>query len=190
MGLWDDIRERYRFWSTADRIGPDIPLTHWRLYVPSLMERLCKQKFRSFGDQAVFRPGAYAMSCSKISIGARVIIRPGTMLVAGPHIAAPGEQQGDIIIEDDAMLASGVQVYTTGHKFYDTSRPISQQGYAAPQDVVIRSGAWIGVNAIILPGVDIGHNVVVGAGSVVRKSVPSGSIVMGNPGKIIATRWE
>ncbi|MBX9829332.1 MAG: acyltransferase [Xanthobacteraceae bacterium] len=154
------------------------------------MEKLCKKMFRSFGEDAVFRAGAYALGCSKISIGARVIIRPGTMLVAGHPHNAPNEQEGAIIIEDDSILASGVQIYTNTHKFYDTSRPIGQQGFMPPKDVVIRSGAWIGVNAIILPGVEIGHNVVVGAGAVVRKSVPNGSIVMGNPGKVLATRWE
>ena len=190
MGLLGDIRERYRFWSTTDRIGPDIPLTHWRLHFPSLMEKLCRQKFRHFGKQAVVRPGAYALGCSKISIGARVIIRPGTMLVAGhPHHVA-NEEEGTIVIEDDAILASGVQIYTNAHKFYDTSRPISQQGFAPPKNVVIRSGAWIGANAIILPGVEIGHNVVVGTGAVVRKSAPNGSIIMGNPGAIVATRWN
>src|ERR1043166_5276051 len=146
MGFLAELRDRYRFWSTTDRIGPDIPLTHWRLHFPTLMEKLCRQKFRHFGENAAFRAGAYAMGCSKISIGARVVIRPGTMLVAGHQVAPPGEQQGDIIIEDDAMLAAGVQIYTTGHKFYDTSRPINQQGYSPPKDVVIRSGAWIGVN--------------------------------------------
>ncbi len=130
------------------------------------------------------------MGCSKISIGARVIIRPATMLVAGHQVAPPNEEQGEIIIEDDAIIASGVQIYTTGHKFYDTARPIGQQGYAPPKNVVIRRGAWIGANAIILPGVDIGQNVVVGAGAVVRKSVPHGSIVTGNPGHVIATRWD
>ena len=49
MGLLGDIGERYRFWSTADRIGPDIPLTHWRLHFPSLMDKLCQRMFRSFG---------------------------------------------------------------------------------------------------------------------------------------------
>lgn len=190
MGLVDDIRDRYRFWSRCDRIGPDIPLTHWRLHFPSLMEKLCRRKFRSFGEQANFRPGAYAMGCSKISIGARVIIRPGAMLVAGHPHKVPNEQEGTITIEDDAILASGVQIYTSTHKFYDTNRPISQQGFMPPKDVTIRRGAWIGVNAIILPGVEIGHNVVVGAGAVVRRSVPNGSIVMGNPGNIIATRWD
>jgi carbonic anhydrase/acetyltransferase-like protein (isoleucine patch superfamily) len=190
MRLLSEIRDRYRFWSTTDRIGPDIPLTHWRLHFPSLMKKLCQGKFRSFGEQAVFRPGAYALGCSKISIGARVIIRPGTMLVAGYPHAAPNEQEGAIIIEDDAILASGVQIYTNTHKFYDTSRPISQQGFAPPKNVIIRRGAWIGVNAILLPGVEIGQNVVVGAGAVVRRSVPNGSIVMGNPGNIITTRWD
>lgn len=190
MGIFAELGERYRFWSTTDRIGPDIPLTHWRLHFPGLMEKLCRQKFRVFGEKAVFRHGAYALGCSKISIGARVIIRPGTMLVAGTPHHVPGEEEGEIIIEDDAMLASGVQIYTNTHKFYDTTRPINQQGFAPPRNVIIRRGAWVGANAIILPGVEIGRNAVIAAGAVVRRSAPNGAVVMGNPGKIIATRWD
>lgn len=64
----------------ADRIGPDLPFTHWRLYYSRLMLRLCKKKFQHFADTAQFRSGAYAVGCSKIRIGNRVIIRPGVML--------------------------------------------------------------------------------------------------------------
>jgi len=50
---------------------------------------------------------------------------------------------------------------------------------------VLRKGCWIGANAVILPGVIIGENSVVGAGSVVTKSIPNGVIAVGNPAKVI-----
>lgn len=52
-------------------------------------------------------------------------------------------------------------------------------------DVVIGSNSIIGINAVVLPGVVIGDNVIVGACSVVTKDIPGGSIVVGNPAKII-----
>lgn len=51
--------------------------------------------------------------------------------------------------------------------------------------IVIGSDVFIGVNTILMPGVRIGDRVVVGAGSVVTKSVPSGSVVAGNPARLI-----
>ena len=56
-----EITARIRFWRAADRIGPDIPWTHWRLHFKSTMRALCASRFKSFGDAAEFRPGAYAI---------------------------------------------------------------------------------------------------------------------------------
>ena len=69
-----EIFERIRYWRSADRIGPDIPWTHWRLHFKSTMENLCRSKFRIFANGAEFRPGAYAIACSKIELGSRVVI--------------------------------------------------------------------------------------------------------------------
>ena len=66
--------------------------------------------------------------------------------------------------------------------------PISQQGYPPPSgsdSVKIKNGAWIGAGTIILPGVEIGSNSVVGAGSVVTKSIPDFRVYAGNPAKLI-----
>ena len=79
-----ELINRISFWKKSDRIGPDIPWTHWRLHFKKTMQRLCKSKFLQFSDTAEFRPGAYAIVCSKIKIGERVIIRPNTMLFADP----------------------------------------------------------------------------------------------------------
>ena len=79
-----EIFSRIKFWNNADRIGPDMLLTHWRLYFISTMKKLCTKKIKHFGLNAEFRPGAYAGTCSKISIGDYVVIRPGTFIFADP----------------------------------------------------------------------------------------------------------
>lgn len=168
------------FWRAADRVGPDIPYTHWRLHFKSTMFTLCKRKFKSFGRDAEFRPGAYAIGCSKISLGDRVIIRPGCMLFADPREAGAG-----ITIEDDVMLGAGVHIYVHNHRFDDPNRPIIEQGFYKSTPVILKKGCWVGANAIILPGVTIGENVVVGAGSVVTKSIEGRKLAAGNPAVII-----
>lgn len=180
-----EVVNRFKFWREADRIGPDILLTHWRLYFKATMNNLCQRKFKHFGLGAEFRPGAYAEACSKITIGNRVVIRPHTFLFADP---TPGG--GEIVIEDDVLIGCGVHFYTNNHEFSDPSRPIIDQGYPIPQldnSILLKKGCWIGAGAILLPGVKIGLNAVVGAGSVVTKSIPAYAVAAGNPAKIIKT---
>ncbi len=175
-----EIIERIRYWRGTDRIGPDVPWTHWRLHFKSTMKALCCAKFGSFGKGAEFRPGAYAIVCSKIRIGDKVVIRPGTMLFADPREGGAG-----ITIEDEVLIGSGVHIYTLNHRFDDSTTPIIDQGHMASQAVMLRRGCWIGANAIILPGVEIGENAVIGAGSVVTKSIPPKVLAVGAPAKVI-----
>jgi acetyltransferase-like isoleucine patch superfamily enzyme len=173
--LWD----RVIFWNNADRIGPDMLSTHWMLYFKSTMLKLCIKKFRYFHNTAEFRPGAYAVGCSKISIGKRVVIRPGTMLHADTR-----ENGAGIIIEDNVLMGSGIHIYVDTHKFDDPYTPLIDQGFYESQEVVLRNGCWIGANAIILPGVTIGENAVVGAGSIVTKDIPARTVAVGNPANV------
>lgn len=175
-----EIRARLRFWKSADRIGPDIPSTHWRLHFKSTMLALCTSKFKHFGSAAEWRPGAYAVACSKISLGNRVIIRPGSMLFADPR-----DGGAEIVIEDDVMLGSGVQIYVHNHRFDTPDIPIIDQGHYPSQSVTLKRGCWIGANTIILPGVTVGENAVVGAGSVVTRNIAARMLAAGNPAKVI-----
>ena len=178
-----EIINRIDFWRSCDRIGPDILLTHWRLYFKSTMTELCKKKFKYFGEGAEFRAGSYAEACSKISIGNNVVIRPGSHLFADPT-----EGGGGIEIEDQVLVGPGVHFYANNHKFSNPNRSIYEQGYPEPtkdDSITLRSGCWIGAGVILLPGVEVGQNAVVGAGSVVTRSVPARVVFAGNPGKII-----
>lgn len=183
--FFGDIRDALKFWHAADRIGPDIPLTHWRLHFKPFMHRLCVSKFMKFGIGAEFRAGAYAICCSKISLGDRVVIRPGCMLFADPRKEGAG-----ITIEDNVMLGSGVHIYVHNHKFDDPSLPIIDQGHYLSEPVLLERGSWIGAGSIILPGVIIGKNAVVGAGSVVTKNVPAFTVVAGNPARMLRRMKE
>ena len=90
-----------------------------------------------------------------------------------------------IIIEDNVMMGAGVQIHVNNHRFDDSIIPLIDQGYYPDEPVTLKNGCWIGANAIILPGVTIGRNAVVGAGSIVTKSVPDGVLVAGNPARFI-----
>jgi len=144
------------------------------------MRRLCSQKFLKFGIGAEFRAGAYAVCCSKISLGDRVIIRPNCMLFADPRKEGAG-----ITIENDVMLGSAVHIYVSNHKFDDSTIPIIDQGHYQSKPVLLEKGSWISAGTIILPGVTIGRNAVVGAGSVVTKNVLAYTLVAGNPARML-----
>ena len=171
------LYSRWKFYKSADRIGPDMPMSHWRLHLPSTMRKLCEEKFFSFSPTAEFRPGAYAITCSNISIGANVVIRPTSMLLA--------DRLGGIVIEDNVMIGSGVHFYVSNHRFDRRDIPLIEQGHHQAQPIKVKEGAWIGANSIILPGVVIGKNCVVGAGAVVTRSIPDYCVVVGSPARVI-----
>ncbi|WP_305070220.1 acyltransferase [Flavobacterium pisciphilum] len=175
-----EIIKKVKYNIGADRIGPDHPFTHWRLFYKKQMLALCKKKFKHFSDTADFRPGAYAVGCSKIEIGNRVVIRPGVMLFGESE-----SLQTSIIIEDDVMMGCGVHFYINNHKFDRLDIPLIDQGYYPDEMIILKKGCWIGANSILLPGVTVGENAVVGAGSVVTKSVADGVVVAGSPAKLI-----
>lgn len=85
-------------------------------------------------------------------------------------------------IGDNCMLAPNVAIYTAGHPVHPVSR---NSLYEYGIEVTIGDNVWIGGNTVILPGVHIGSNVVIGAGSVVTKDIPDWCVAAGNPCKVI-----
>lgn len=91
---------------------------------------------------------------------------------------------GPVTIGNHVNLAQGIIVTALNHNFEDTNKRIDEQGIST-NPVTIEDDIWIGANAVILPGVTIGHHSVVAAGAVVTKNVPPHSLVAGVPAKII-----
>lgn len=87
-----------------------------------------------------------------------------------------------VTIGDNVYIAPGVGIYTAGHPL-DVKRRNAGLEYAYP--INIGNNVWIGAQSIILPGVTIGDNAVIAAGTVVNRNVPSGMLVAGNPCRII-----
>jgi maltose O-acetyltransferase len=92
-----------------------------------------------------------------------------------------------IVIGNNVMMAPDVVIMTANHKHDDITVPMQGQGFeAAP--VIIEDDVWIGMRAIILPGVRVGRSSIIGAGAVVAKDIPPFSIVVGNPGRVVRKR--
>ncbi|XMB85736.1 DapH/DapD/GlmU-related protein [Mycoplasmatota bacterium WC44] len=72
-------------------------------------------------------------------------------------------------------------------RYNNKSRTVGNKKFEVMSKIQINDNCFIGLNSIILPGVSIGPNSVVGAGSIVNKDVPEGVVVAGNPAKIICT---
>lgn len=87
-----------------------------------------------------------------------------------------------VTIGDNCFIGPNVNIYTACHSTDPMTRN-TRQDWARP--VTIGNNCWIGGNTTILPGVTIGDNVTIGAGSVVVKDIASHSVAVGNPAKII-----
>lgn len=111
----------------------------------------------------------------KVIIGDRCNIGQNFTLLAG----------GNIIIKKDSLIAGNVAIISENHGM----NPEQGIRYGIQplllKDVTIGSNCWIGEKAIVLPGVEVGDWCIIGAGSVVNKSIPPYSIAVGNPAKVI-----
>jgi acetyltransferase-like isoleucine patch superfamily enzyme len=136
----------------------------------------------SVGDMVVIREHAW-LNCEKsdestLSIGNR------SYLGRFSHINA----SLSVVIEDDVLVADRVHITDLQHAHDDPSRAIIAQGLTDPDPVRIRSGSWLGVGAVIMPGVTIGRGAIVGANAVVTRDVADLEIVGGVPAAVIGTR--
>ena len=143
---------------------------------PSEQEKrnqLLKQMFAEIGENCYIEPPFHANFGGKhVHFGKNVYANFNLTMV----------DDGHIYVGDYTMFAPGVIVATAGHPILPELRETVYQ-YNMP--VHIGKNCWIGAGAIILPGVTIGDQVVVGAGSVVTKDLPSNVVAAGNPCRVV-----
>lgn len=143
---------------------------------PSEQEKrnqLLKQMFAEIGENCYIEPPFHANFGGKhVHFGKNIYANFNLTMVDDEHI----------YVGDYTMFAPGVIVATAGHPILPELRETVYQ-YNMP--VHIGKNCWIGAGAIILPGVTIGDQVVVGAGSVVTKDLPSNVVAVGNPCRVI-----
>ena len=103
---------------------------------------------------------------------------PYSVIIEGSVVLDKLNPQG-IFIGDNTLVAGGSVILSHDH----CKRVGNNQPYLT--ETMIGKNCFIAVNSLILPGIKIGDEVIVGAGTVVTKDVPSNSVVAGNPGKVI-----
>jgi acetyltransferase-like isoleucine patch superfamily enzyme len=119
-------------------------------------------------------PGQQCISERIVTIGDRCLIGKGSGIVG--HFS--------IEIGDDVWTGHNVYITDQNHGYKDVTLPIS--GQTMPEKPVrIGNGSWLGFGSVILPGADIGEHVVIGANSVVTGAIPSFSVAVGSPAKVI-----
>ena len=109
----------------------------------------------------------------------------GDNFYSGPFCLFGTNKNNPVEIGNNVMFGPGVQLHVNNHVFDSRFLPISEQGYVEKGPIVIKDGAWIGANAIVLSGVTIGKNSVIAAGAIVSRDVPDYTIVGGVPAKFI-----
>ncbi|MGY3978385.1 sugar O-acetyltransferase [Aeromonas mytilicola] len=120
-------------------------------------------------------PPLYCTYGRHIHLGERSYINMGATLL----------DNAPIHIGTDVMIGPNVQIYTAAHAL-DADERI--QGVETALPVTIEDRVWIGGGAILLPGITIGREAIVGAGAVVTRDVPAGARVVGNPARILHAR--
>ena len=168
------------------------------------------RRFGAFGEGSIICfPATSLMNERFIEIGENTMIGPHVALSAG---MAPGQEClsqpvvriGDrcligrssgivghfsIDIGDDVWTGHHVYITDQNHGYDNVDIPISQQSMPE-KPVRIGSGSWHGHGTVVLPGADIGEHVVIGANSVVTGSIPSFSVAVGAPARVVKSMSE
>ena len=136
-------------------------------------EKMLKQMFAEIGEGCYIEPPLHANWGGKhCHFGKNVYCNFNLTLVDDTHI----------YVGDYSKFGPNVVIATAGHPILPELREKAYQ-YNAP--VKIGKCVWLGAGVIVLPGVEIGDNCVIGAGSVVTKNVPANCVAVGNPCRVI-----
>lgn len=136
-------------------------------------EALLKEMFAEIGENCYIEPPLHANWGGKhCHFGKNVYANFNLTLVDDTHI----------YVGDYTMLAPNVVIATAGHPILPELR---EKAYQYNMPVHIGRNCWIGAGALIMPGVTIGDNTVIGAGSVVTKDIPANVVAVGNPCRVM-----
>ena len=139
----------------------------------ALREELLQQMFASIGTGCYIEPPLHAnWGGANVHLGRSVYANFGLTLV----------DDGEIFIGDHVMFGPNVVIATAGHPV--TPEPRSR-GVQFNLPVHIGRNVWLGASACVMPGVTIGDNTVIGAGSVVTADIPANVVAVGNPCRVL-----
>ena len=134
---------------------------------------MLKEMFAEIGDNCYIEPPFHSnWGGHHVHFGKNVYANFNLTLVDDTHI----------YVDDYTMFGPNVTIATAGHPILPELR---EQGYQYNAPVRIGKNCWLGAGVIVLPGVTIGDNVVVGAGSIVTKDLPDNVVAVGNPCKVL-----
>lgn len=136
-----------------------------------LRRHLLQKLLGTGGDSAWIQPPFYCDYGSNIHLGQRVYFNFNCVVL----------DVCEVRIGDFTLIGPAVQIYTATHPLEAKLRRTRE--FAKP--ITIGSDVWIGGGAILCPGVTIGDRTVIGAGSVVTKSLPAGVVAAGNPCRVL-----
>ena len=190
-----------------NRVGDAIAALWERLSVIAAVGPASRRgkKFGAFGEGSIICfPPTSLMNEQFIEIGSGTMIGPHVALSAGmvpgqECLSTPVVRIGDrcligrgsgivghfsIVIGDDVWTGHHVYITDQNHGYENVDIPISQQSMPE-KPVRIGSGSWLGHGTVVLPGADIGEHVVIGANSVVTGVIPSFSVAVGAPARVV-----
>jgi maltose O-acetyltransferase len=135
--------------------------------------KLLLERFAAVGEGAVVRPPFHCDYGFNIRLGAGVFLNFNCVIL----------DVVEVTIGDGTQIGPGVQILAADHP-RDAATRASGLEFGRP--VRIGQNVWIGAGAIILPGVSIADDALIGAGSVVTRDVPAGATAFGNPARVQA----
>ena len=138
-------------------------------------EQLLKEMFAEIGQGCYIEPPLHANWAGKhVHLGDNVYANFNLTLVDDTHI----------YIGDRTKLGPNVVISTAGHPILPELR---MQGLQYNMPVHIGKNCWLGAGVLVMPGVTIGDNTVIGAGSVVTRDIPANVVAMGTPCRVVRT---
>ncbi|MFD1420525.1 sugar O-acetyltransferase [Lactiplantibacillus songbeiensis] len=144
-----------------------------RVTEPEKQQAILSQLFAEIGPHCYIEPPFHAnFGGHHVHFGANIYANFNLTLVDDTHI----------YIGDHTMIGPNVTLATAGHPILPELR---EQNYQYNRPVHIGRNCWLGTGVIVLPGVTIGDNVVVGAGSIVTKNLPDHVVAVGNPCQVM-----